>query len=129
MLLEGIISGASITGNTFTDINGGPCITVTGAMTDSTIANNVIDMTGVGGSTFDGILLSSTTIARLGINGNTIKGASRSGIHGLLACSDVSIVGNRITNCDSGIWAHVAMTRWTVVGNTVSNNATYGVIF
>lgn len=130
MLIDGIVSGASITGNTFGDVNGGPGISILGTMTDSVIANNTIDMTGVGGTTFDGILLSSTTVARLGINNNTIKGASRHGIYGLLSCSDVSIVGNRITNCtSSGIQADNAQTRWTVVANTVSNNGAYGIGF
>ncbi len=129
LYLLGVISGASITGNTFTDCNG-PGVGILGAMTDSIIANNVIDLTGVGGSTADGILLASTTVARLGINGNTIKGAARHGIYGNAACSDVSIVGNRITTCaDSGLFGNAAMTRWTVVGNTISHNTNRGLIF
>lgn len=129
MLIDGVVSGASITGNTFTDCNG-PGIGIVGTLTDSVIANNVIDLTGVGGSTADGILLASTTVARLGINGNTIKGAARHGIYGNAACSDVSIVGNRITTCtDSGLFGNAAMTRWTVVGNTISHNTNRGLIF
>ncbi|HEX7135394.1 MAG TPA: right-handed parallel beta-helix repeat-containing protein [Iamia sp.] len=124
---NGTISGASITGNTVTNCDGVP-LNLGGTFTDSVIEGNVFDLTGVGG-TLDGILIGSTAVARVGINNNTIRGASRNGIYGLVATSDISIVGNRITTCANGLKADAAQTRWTVVGNTISNNVDRGLIF
>lgn len=126
--IEGLVSGATITGNTCTKLNSSG-ITIVGTLIDSMVSNNVVDLTGIALANADGIVLANANIARLGINGNTIKGASRMGIYGLVACSDISIVGNRITNCENGIRCDAAMTRWTVVGNTVSNNTDRGLIF
>lgn len=130
MLIDGIVSGAVIAENTFADVNGGPGISIVGTMTDSIIAHNAIDMTGVGGSTHDGILLANAAIARLTIDGNIIKGASRHGIYGLSATTAVKITGNRISSCgSSGIQSDSAAARWTISDNDLHNNASYGVWF
>lgn len=124
---EGVITGALISGNTVTGCAGVPA-NLGGIFTDSVVSDNVFDLTGVGG-TIDGILLGSITLARIGINNNTIRGASRIGIYGLSSCTDISIVGNRISNCQNGIRTDAAMIRWSVVGNTVYNNSDRGLIF
>ena len=124
---EGVITGASITGNTITDA-AGVAMNLLGTFTDSVIADNVFDLTGVA-STVDGILIGSTAVARVDINGNTIKGAGRNGIYGLVATSDISIVGNRITTCDNGLKTDAVATRWTVVANTITDNVDRGLIF
>jgi hypothetical protein len=123
----GTIFGASITGNTVTDA-AGVAVNLLGTFTDSVIANNVFDLTGTAG-TVDGILIGSTTVARVAITGNVIKGAGRNGIYGLVATSDFDIKDNRITHCGNGVKADAVETRWTVVGNTVSHNTDRGLIF
>lgn len=122
LYLLGVISGASITGNTFTDCNG-PGVGILGAMTDSIIADNVIDLTGVGGSTADGILLASASAARLAVNGNIIKGAARMGVYVNAAVDHLSLVGNRVTGCDYGIFAATA-TNLAIASNVMHGNAT-----
>lgn len=124
----GMISGLVIANNTVTQA-AGVVVLLQGTVTDSTIVGNVFDLTGVGG-TIDGIMLASTALARIGINSNTILGASRHGIYGLNTCADVSIVGNRITDCGgSGVYAAAAMTRWSVYANTITDNTDWGIAF
>lgn len=123
----GTISGAVISDNTVTGSDG-VAVNLGGTFTDSTISGNVFDLTGVGG-TIDGILIGSTSVARVGINNNTIRGASRNGIYGLVATSDISVVGNRITDCDNGLKTDDVATRWTVVANTITDNTDRGLIF
>ncbi len=124
---EGIVSGASITANTVTDADG-TAVTLLGTFTDSTIANNVFDLTGTAG-TIDGILIGATTVARVAITGNIIKGAGQHGIYGLVATSDIDVKDNRITGCENGLRVDAVGTRWTVVGNTIVDNDDRGLIF
>jgi hypothetical protein len=122
MLIDGVVSGAAITGNTATDVNG-PGIGILGTLTDSIIADNVLDLTGVGGSTADGILLASANIARVNVHGNRIKGASRMGVYVNAAVSHLSLVGNQINGCDYGIFATTA-TNLSIASNDVHGNTT-----
>lgn len=124
---EGVVFGATITANTITD-SGGMAVNLLGTFTDGAIANNVFDLTGVGG-TIDAILIGSTSVARVAIHSNVIKGASRNGIYGLVATSDIDVTNNRITHCNNGLKADAVATRWTVVGNTISNSVDRGLIF
>lgn len=124
---EGTVSGATITANTVTDA-AGVAMNLLGTFTDSTISANVFDLTGTAG-TVDGILIGSTSVARVAINDNTIKGAGRNGIYGLVATSDIDVKGNRITDCDTGLKTDDVATRWTVVGNTITDNTDRGLIF
>ncbi len=123
----GTISGAVISGNTVS-ASDGVAMNLLGTFTDSTISDNVFDLTGTG-STIDGILIGATTVARVAITGNVIKGAGRNGIYGLVATSDIDVKDNRLTHCENGLKTDAIVTRWTVVGNTISNNDDRGLIF
>lgn len=123
----GTISGAVISDNTVS-ASDGVAVNLGGTFTDSTIADNVFDLTGTG-STIDGILIGATTVARVAITGNVIKGAGRNGIYGLVATSDIDVKDNRLTHCENGLKTDAVATRWTVVGNTISNNDDRGLIF
>ncbi len=123
----GTITGAVISKNTVRDCDG-VALNLGGTFTDGTVEANYFDLTGVG-ATIDGILIGSTGVSDTGIVGNTIKGATRSGIHGLVATSHITIQGNRIRSCQDGIKAVAAQNHWTVLDNKVRNCTDRGLIF
>ncbi len=125
--VDGEVTGCTIANNTGAD-NAGSGVTIAGALIDSSITGNVFDLTGTG-STVDGILIGVTSVARLTISGNVIKGAGRSGIHGNASTVDVTVTGNQITHCQDGIKCNAAQTRWNVNGNTIAHNDDRGLIF
>ncbi len=127
ILTQGLISGATIVGNPIISENGA-AVSLTGTLTDSVISANIIDLTG-SGATADGILIGSTSVARLVIGSNVIKGAGRSGIHGNSSTVDITVTGNQITDCQDGLKCNAAQTTWNVTGNTIAHNDDRGLIF
>lgn len=124
---SGTITGLVLTANTVTE-GQGAAVLVQGTLTDSTISANHFELTTATAGTH-GIYLSSATIARIRIDGNVIKGATGTGIYGLPALSDIDITNNTIMDCDNGIRADSAATRWTVSGNRVTGCTSYGIGF
>lgn len=120
LYINGKVNGSTFTANTFTDLNG-PAVGILEELVDSVIANNIIDLTGVGGDTADAILLNGAGIVGVSIHGNVIKGAPRMGIYGNAVTDHVSIVGNRITGCDYGIFVNTA-TNLLIASNDVHDN-------
>jgi parallel beta-helix repeat protein len=127
LVTAGLITGAIINGNPFTECNGTGMV-LGGTLTDSIIEANGIDLTGVV-ATADGILIAATTVADNAITNNTIRGATRSGIHALVATSHNTVQNNRVRSCQDGIKAVAAQNHWTVTGNKVRNNVDRGLIF
>ncbi len=132
LYIDGEVYGSTFGPNTFTDL-AGPGIGVLGPVVDSVFVANVVDLTGVGGSTADGILLNHAGIARTLFLGNPIKGAPRMGIYANAAVENVTFASNPISGCDYGIFALTAVDLLIdgnpVHGSTTANYLTAGSTF
>lgn len=123
----GTIAGLTIQGNTLREAVS-HAVLIDGTVTDSTISGNTFDLSDSVASDIHGVYLASATSARIKIEGNTILGATGTGVCGWAAMTDIDVLNNTVSGCDNGIRAFSAATRWHIVGNRVHDNTTGGVV-
>lgn len=127
--VDGVVTRLVVADNVVTAASGPGFYTDGSAdLTDSTVSGNTFDLTGSPADQ-DGILLASTGIAGLKIIGNTITGASRYGIYGLVATTAVEVIDNTVTGCDQGLRTDDDAVSWIVAGNHIHDNTDRGIIF
>lgn len=127
---DGVIRHLRVANNVMTRLKGpGFYTNASATITDSALTDNTFDLTGVGGTTADGIQISSIDVVGLKIVGNIIKGAARYGIYGQVALTGIEVIDNTITGCNQGLRTDDVATRWVVHGNNIHDNIDRGIIF